>query len=111
MEIVLSNMQIKERGILQSSRWILFFGALGGLLYGVDQGVISGVLLFINNDIPLTSFMEGVVVSSLLLGAIIGSASSGWLSDRDRKSRRLNSSHVAISYAVFCLKKKSHCLV
>src|SRR5439155_18126105 len=28
------------------------------------------------------------------------------LNDRDRKSTRLNSSHVAISYAVFCLKKK-----
>src|SRR5690625_6310476 len=28
--------------------------------------------------------------------------------DRDRKSTRLNSSHVAISYAVFCLKKKNH---
>src|SRR5207253_8710973 len=26
----------------------------------------------------------------------------------DRKSTRLNSSHVAISYAVFCLKKKQH---
>src|SRR5690625_6598275 len=26
----------------------------------------------------------------------------------DRKSTRLNSSHVAISYAVFCLKKKMH---
>src|SRR5437660_8968970 len=28
------------------------------------------------------------------------------LVNRDRKSTRLNSSHVAISYAVFCLKKK-----
>src|SRR5207253_5666396 len=28
------------------------------------------------------------------------------LNSRDRKSTRLNSSHVAISYAVFCLKKK-----
>src|SRR5439155_20909704 len=28
------------------------------------------------------------------------------LVERDRKSTRLNSSHVAISYAVFCLKKK-----
>src|SRR5699024_11892936 len=26
----------------------------------------------------------------------------------DRKSTRLNSSHVSISYAVFCLKKKKH---
>src|SRR5207253_11016345 len=32
---------------------------------------------------------------------------TGWSrSRRDRKSTRLNSSHVAISYAVFCLKKK-----
>src|SRR3712207_7246867 len=28
---------------------------------------------------------------------------------RDRKSTRLNSSHANISYAVFCLKKKSNC--
>src|SRR5690625_5844767 len=28
---------------------------------------------------------------------------------RDRKSTRLNSSHVAVSYAVFCLKKKDEC--
>src|SRR2546430_7758133 len=28
--------------------------------------------------------------------------------DRDRKSTRLNSSHSQISYAVFCLKKKTH---
>src|ERR1039458_7910907 len=28
---------------------------------------------------------------------------------RDRKSTRLNSSHLGISYAVFCLKKKTNC--
>src|SRR5690349_23725573 len=31
----------------------------------------------------------------------------GWLRRTDRKSTRLNSSHVEISYAVFCLKKKN----
>src|SRR5690606_40909841 len=35
--------------------------------------------------------------------AILTQSSSG----RDRKSTRLNSSHVKISYAVFCLKKKN----
>src|SRR2546426_8522410 len=30
----------------------------------------------------------------------------GKLADQDRKSTRLNSSHLVISYAVFCLKKK-----
>src|SRR5690625_6406585 len=33
---------------------------------------------------------------------------SQFLHQTDRKSTRLNSSHVAISYAVFCLKKKKH---
>src|SRR5690349_23578662 len=36
-----------------------------------------------------------------------GSLSGGYLCpSQDRKSTRLNSSHVEISYAVFCLKKK-----
>src|SRR5437899_3367835 len=30
-----------------------------------------------------------------------------WLATQDRKSTRLNSSHLGISYAVFCLKKKT----
>src|SRR5207253_11231853 len=34
------------------------------------------------------------------------SCSLDHLEEADRKSTRLNSSHVAISYAVFCLKKK-----
>src|SRR5690606_41293343 len=33
-------------------------------------------------------------------------ARTKWIVDLDRKSTRLNSSHVKISYAVFCLKKK-----
>src|SRR5437870_6898094 len=39
----------------------------------------------------------------IALGAIITCGGTA-----DRKSTRLNSSHVAISYAVFCLKKKTH---
>src|SRR5256885_3620443 len=31
---------------------------------------------------------------------------AGWAATIDRKSTRLNSSHLVISYAVFCLKKK-----
>src|SRR5690606_40917430 len=42
--------------------------------------------------------------AALLRGRDIGMDFSG----RDRKSTRLNSSHVKISYAVFCLKKKNY---
>src|SRR5690606_42161457 len=39
-------------------------------------------------------------------GGVRRAASCGEIAARDRKSTRLNSSHVKISYAVFCLKKK-----
>src|SRR5690625_5581578 len=40
------------------------------------------------------------------LGGSPGASPGPVAGSRDRKSTRLNSSHVAISYAVFCLKKK-----
>ena len=65
-----------------SGRMIYFFGALGGVLFGYDTGVISGALLFIPNDFKLTPFLQGAIVAGLLLGAMIGAAFAGRLSDR-----------------------------
>ena len=57
--------------------------ATGGLLFGYDTGVISGALLFIREDFaPLSAFMEGIIVSTLLVGAVVGAISGGPLSDR-----------------------------
>jgi MFS transporter, SP family, sugar:H+ symporter len=65
-----------------SNKLVYFFGALGGTLFGYDTGVISGAILFINQELGLTPFLEGLVVSSLLLGAAVGAGSAGPLSDR-----------------------------
>jgi MFS transporter, SP family, sugar:H+ symporter len=65
-----------------SGRRIYFFGALGGLLFGYDTGVISGALLFIPDDFKLTPFLQGAIVAALLLGAMVGAAFAGRLSDR-----------------------------
>src|ERR1035441_10886778 len=50
------------------------------------------------------------LVQTLTAGGKLGPyemvASPGWGKCTDRKSTRLNSSHLGISYAVFCLKKK-----
>src|SRR5690625_294174 len=52
----------------------------------------------------LPGLLIGGVISAAALGLwALGSATA---LEGDRKSTRLNSSHVAISYAVFCLKKK-----
>jgi SP family sugar:H+ symporter-like MFS transporter len=65
-----------------TKKLVYFFGALGGLLFGYDTGVISGAILFINEELGLTPFLEGLVVASILLGAAVGAGSAGPLSDR-----------------------------
>ena len=70
-----------------NGRKIFFFGALGGLLFGYDTGVISGAILFITKDFGLSPFMQGAVVAALLLGAMLGAALAGPLSDRMGRRR------------------------
>src|SRR5699024_11271141 len=51
--------------------------------------------------------VEGIPGTIMEIGQFIGETDQAdELPDLDRKSTRLNSSHVSISYAVFCLKKK-----
>jgi sugar porter (SP) family MFS transporter len=64
-----------------TGRTIYFFGALGGLLFGYDTGVISGALLFIPNSFKLSPFLQGAIVAGLLLGAMIGAAFAGRMAD------------------------------
>jgi MFS transporter, SP family, sugar:H+ symporter len=70
-----------------NGRKIFFFGALGGLLFGYDTGVISGAILFITKDFGLSPFMQGAIVAALLLGAMLGAALAGPLSDRMGRKR------------------------
>ena len=70
-----------------TGRAIYFFGALGGLLFGYDTGVISGALLFIPNSFKLTPFLQGAIVAGLLLGAMIGAAFAGRMADKIGRRR------------------------
>ena len=56
--------------------------ALAGLLFGYDTGVISGAILFVQEDFHLSTVQEEVVVGAVLLGAMIGAAIGGRLADR-----------------------------
>ncbi|NEG56056.1 sugar porter family MFS transporter [Bifidobacterium platyrrhinorum] len=61
---------------------VYFFGALGGLLFGYDTGVISGAILFIQDQMNLGAWQQGWVVSAVLLGAVLGAAFIGPMSDK-----------------------------
>lgn len=60
---------------------IAIVASLGGLLSGYDTGVISGALLFINETWVLLDTLQGFLVSSVLIGAVIGAATNGILAD------------------------------
>ncbi len=60
---------------------VAIIASLGGLLSGYDTGVISGALLFINETWDLSDSLQGFLVSSVLIGAVIGAATNGILAD------------------------------
>src|SRR5699024_12132351 len=58
--------------------------------------------------IGVSSFVPSSFVPSIGFKKLTGIESASNSFNEDRKSTRLNSSHVSISYAVFCLKKKTN---
>src|SRR5262245_65158895 len=60
---------------------------------------------FQGTEMPTAGWWEALWPDPAKVLAAVGVA--GGISVPDRKSTRLNSSHLGISYAVFCLKKKT----
>ena len=55
---------------------------LAGLLYGYDTVSISGAINFLREKYALSPGMQGLVISSIMIGGVIGAGFSGFLSDK-----------------------------
>ena len=64
--------------------WLLLVGAvimMAGLLFGYDQGVISGALDGIQNSFGASTTMIQIITSWVTLGALVGALVAGVLAD------------------------------
>ena len=60
---------------------IIFFAAMGGMLYGYDIGILSGALLFIQKDIQMSVFQESLLGAAVLGGGAFAILICGYLAD------------------------------
>jgi len=63
------------------NRFLLIVAGLGGLLYGVDVGIIAGALPYLEATSHLTSGQLSIVVAAVLLGSVISTLFAGLLAD------------------------------
>src|SRR5688500_19062428 len=89
-------------------RLVQFFDILSAVVFAV-----SGALVASRKGMDVMGFMWLAVITGVGGGTVrdvILNVPVFWVQNpvhvSDRKSTRLNSSHLVISYAVFCLKKK-----
>ncbi len=63
------------------NRFLLLVAGLGGLLYGVDVGIIAGALPYLEATSGLNAGQLSVVVAAVLLGSVISTLFAGTLAD------------------------------
>ncbi len=62
-------------------RFLLFIAGLGGLLYGIDVGIIAGALPYLEATSGLSAQELSFIVAAVLLGSVISTLFAGMLSD------------------------------
>src|SRR5256885_11457599 len=85
------------------SHYLLFF-----FFFFNDTATTEIYTLSLHDALPICHENKVITGYPSFLGGGARSRHCSHCKNRDRKSTRLNSSHLVISYAVFCLKKKKN---
>ena len=67
--------------IQRYNAFLLLVAGLGGLLYGIDVGIIGGALPYLETTSGLTSSQLSVIVAAVLLGSVFSTLFAGLLAD------------------------------
>src|ERR1035437_10264024 len=63
------------------NRFLLLVAGLGGLLYGIDVGIIGGALPYLEATSRLTAAQLSIIVAAVLLGSVISTLFAGVIAD------------------------------
>ena len=63
------------------AKYLLVMSGLGGLIYGIDLGVIAAALPYIQNTANYTELQLGIVVGAVLWGSVLSSLFAGSLAE------------------------------
>src|SRR6266436_7732170 len=80
-EIAMSTTAVVDNKKSSYNRFLLIVAGLGGLLYGVDVGIISGALPYLEATSTLSRGQLSIVVAAVLLGSVISTLFAGLLAD------------------------------
>src|SRR6266702_5862380 len=74
-------MAADSRNTVLYGRFLLFIAGLGGLLYGIDVGIITAALLYLDKTISLSIEQTSILVAAVLGGGMASSLVAGVLAD------------------------------
>lgn len=82
------------------NRFLLLVAGLGGLLYGVDVGIIGGALPYLEATSGLNAGQLSVIVAAVLLGSVISTLFAGLLADWSGRKRLMVLSGIAFVISI-----------
>jgi MFS transporter, SP family, solute carrier family 2 (myo-inositol transporter), member 13 len=80
-EMATSTASVLDSKRVFYNRFLLIVAGLGGLLYGVDVGIIAGALPYLEATSGLNAGQLSIVVAAVLLGSVISTLFAGFLAD------------------------------
>lgn len=96
---------MKKSQRLQNSflKYCVYTISLGGFLFGYDTGVINGALVFMSkpDQLNLSPTTQGIVSSSLVIGACLGALGSGRVADHLGRKQTLRLIAIIFTVATF----------
>lgn len=76
-------------------------GAVMGLIYGYDQGAISGAILYIKTQYHLSTFLQETVTSAVVVGMVVGALIAGRIANAiGRKPAMIV---ISVGYVIFAV--------